>query len=136
MIPITTQLLQDNINNLTLEHILKGAEGYADFAIEYIFKDKVICTDYDQKIVQFQDEKGNTITDIEMTILAPMFFDSIKDKSGELVFSTNKKNMDSILFQQVATLFTNHIDLKNGAEGIQSDFYNDFVNHVCLTLSD
>ena len=67
----------------------------------------------------------------EMAKLAPMFFNSIKDKSSELVFSLNNENLDSSMFEQVAKLFNNNCDIKNAADGIKSDFYIEFVKHVC-----
>jgi hypothetical protein len=39
--------------------------------------------------------------------------------------------MDSAMFEGVAQLFNTNSDVKNGAIGIKSDFYHDFVKHVC-----
>jgi len=30
---------------LTLDHHVKGAEGYAEYALEFPFKDKIVCVD-------------------------------------------------------------------------------------------
>lgn len=71
------------------------------------------------------------ITDPEMVKLAPMFFDSIKNKSSELVYALNNSDMDSTMFDKVAELFNTNADVRNGSTGIKSDFFHDFVKYVC-----
>lgn len=39
--------------------------------------------------------------------------------------------MDSVLFEEVAKLFNTNTDVKNESTGVKSDFYHDFVKHVC-----
>jgi len=43
MQPITTDHLTDHAPNLTIEHVQKGASGYAEYALEYPLKDRVAC---------------------------------------------------------------------------------------------
>ena len=80
MQPISSDHLLEQSSNLTLEHIQKGASGYAEYALEYPLKDRIACVDYSRRKMKFKDKDGNLITDPEMIKLAPMFFDSIKDK--------------------------------------------------------
>ena len=131
MQPMTSENLLEHTENLTLEHVQKGASGYAEYALEYPFKDRVACVDYSRRKIKFKDNEGQLVTDPEMLKLAPMFFDSIKDKSSQLVYSQNDPNMDSVMFEQVAKLFNTNADVKNGSSGIKSDFYHDFIKHVC-----
>ena len=131
MKPVTTEQLMEHAGQLTLEHIQKGASGYAEYALEYPLKDRVACVDYARRKLKFKDVNGNVITDPEMVRLAPMFFDSIKGKSSEIVFSMNKEDMDSVMFEQVAKLFNTNCDVKNGSRGVKSEFYHDFIKHVC-----
>jgi hypothetical protein len=131
MEPMTSENLLEHTGNLTLEHVQKGASGYAEYALEYPFKDRVACVDYSRRKIKFKDNDGHLVTDPEMVKLAPMFFDSIKDKSSQLVYSQNDPNMDSVMFEQVAKLFNTNADVKNGSSGIKSDFYHDFIKHVC-----
>lgn len=131
MEPITHKHLVDHAPQLTLEHIQKGAFGYAEYALEYPLKDRVACVDYARRKIKFKDTEGNVVTDPEMIKLAPMFFDSIKDKSSQLVHSLNTPDMDSVMFEEVAKLFNTNADVKNGSTGIKTDFYHDFVKHVC-----
>lgn len=73
MQPVTEELLLDNVQYLTIEHIKKGAEGYAEYALEYPLKDRLLCSDYSRRKVKFKDNDGNVITDPEMTTLARKF---------------------------------------------------------------
>jgi len=131
MQPITTDHFLEHTPQLTLEHIQKGASGYAEYALEYPLKDRVVCVDYARRKIKFKDEKGNLITDPEMKRLAPMFFNNIKGRSSEIVFAQNTPDMDSAMFEQVAKLFNTNADVRNAAEGVKSEFYHDFVKHVC-----
>ena len=131
MEPLTRDHMLEQSNNLTLEHIQKGASGYAEYALEYPLKERVACVDYSRRKLKFKDKDGNTITDPEMVKLAPMFFDSIKEKSSEIVYDLNKEDMDSAMFEEVAKLFNTNSDVKNSASGVKSDFYHDFVKQVC-----
>jgi hypothetical protein len=131
MEPITQEHLVEYTPQLTLEHIQKGASGYAEYALEYPLKDRVACVDYSRRKIKFKNKEGDLIADPEMSKLTPMFFESIKSKSSEIVYSQNDPNMDSVMFEEVAKLFNMNADVKNGADGIKSDFYLDFVKHVC-----
>jgi len=131
MEPLSAEHMLEHSQNLTLEHIQKGASGYAEYALEYPLKDRIACVDYSRRKMKFKDKDGNLITDPEMVKLAPMFFNSIKNKSSEIVYSQNDNNMDSVMFEEVANLFNMNTDVKNGADGIKSEFYHDFIKHVC-----
>lgn len=131
MEPVTQKHLIDHAPNLTIEHVQKGASGYAEYALEYPLKDRVVCVDYARRKIKFKDQDGNVITDPEMVKLAPMFFENIKKRSSELVYGLNNKEMDSSMFEQVAKLFNMNADVKNGSEGIKSEFFHDFIKHVC-----
>jgi len=89
--PITEEHLSNNVHHLTIDHIMKGPEGYAQYALEYPLKDRLICVDYARRKVKFKDNDGNVITDPEMTNLATKFFNSIKDKNKELILEYGNK---------------------------------------------
>ena len=131
MEPITQEHLVTHAPQLTIEHIKKGASGYAEYALEGPLKDRIACVDYSRRKIKFKDKEGNVITDPEMTKLAPMFFDSIKHKSSQLVYNLNTSDMNSSMFEGVAKLFNTNADVKNGAIGIKTDFYHDFIKQVC-----
>jgi hypothetical protein len=131
MEPVSSNQLTDQAPNLTIEHVQKGAYGYAEYALEYPLKNRIACVDYSRRKIKFKDTEGNIVTDPEMTKLAPMFFESIKSKSSELIHGMNTPDMDSAMFEQVANLFNTNAEVKNSSSGIKSDFYHDFVKHIC-----
>ena len=78
--PVTDEHLLDSVPNLTIDHIIKGPEGYAEYALEYPLKDRMVCSDYSRRKIKFKDKDGKVITDPEMNTLAVKFFESINDK--------------------------------------------------------
>lgn len=133
MKPITDDNFVNNVQHLTIDHILKGPEGYAEYALEYPLKDKLLCVDYARRKVKFKDKDGNIITDPEMTNLATKFFNSIKDKNKELIVECSAKLKEN--FGDEVDTIVKIFDYKSGVErssdGEKSDFHHDFVKQVC-----
>lgn len=131
--PVTDDILKDNAQNLTIDHILKGPEGYAQYALEYPLKDRMLCVDYARRKVKFKDPSGNVITDPEMTNLATKFFISINDKNKELIIEYGNKlkenfgdEMDTII-----QIFDYKLGVQKSSEGEKCDFHHDFVKQIC-----
>jgi hypothetical protein len=57
-----------------IEHVQKGASGYAEYALEYQLKDRVVCVDYAKRNIKFKNRDGNLGTYQKMANLTPMFF--------------------------------------------------------------
>ena len=135
MQPVTEECFIDNVQHLTIDHIKKGPEGYAQYALEYPLKDRVLCSDYSRRKVKFKDKDGNIITDPEMTTLARRFFASIKDKNKELICQCanelKEKWGDDNVMDTVVRLFDYKASIENGSDGEKSDFHYDFVKQVC-----
>lgn len=97
LIPITDEHLKEQSRFLTLEHILKGAVGYASFACEHALKDRVACTDISRKKIKYKNADGQIISDPEMRILTKKFFSAIDDKNKELTEQYKKQLVDKML---------------------------------------
>lgn len=141
MQPLTEQHLIDNAQHLTIDHIKKGPEGYAEYALEYPLKDRVMCSDYSRRKVKFKDNEGNLITDPEMTTLAKKFFNSIKEKNKELVCrcanELKEKLGDDNIMDTVVKLFDYKAAIEQGSDGEKSEFHHDFVRQVCsMTIKE
>jgi hypothetical protein len=137
--PITEERLQDNVQYLSIDHILKGPEGYAEYALEYPLKDRLICVDYSRRKVKFKDKDGNVITDPEMNNLATKFFNSIKDKNKELIFECGerlKENFGDELDTIVKILeYKSAVD--SSSDGTKTEFHHDFIKQMCSkTIKD
>lgn len=130
--PLTDEHITDNVDNLTIDHIKRGPEGYADCAL-VSWKDKIVCTDYARRKVKYKDSDDNVVTDPELTILAKKFFSAIKDKNKELVVQYGNDMRDKFKDHMdiIVEMCDNRLHVDRSSEGEKSDFFHDFVRHVC-----
>jgi hypothetical protein len=137
--PVTDEHLLDNAKHLSIDHILRGPEGYAEYALEYPLKDRLICVDYARRKVKFKDRDGNVITDPEMNNLATKFFNSIKDKNKELIVEYGEKLKENFgdEVDTIVKIFDYKSAVDGGSTGNKSDFHHDFVKQMCSkTIKD
>ena len=81
---ITKELLLENVKFLTIDHILRGPDGYVDYFMSYPLKDR-LEVDYENAVVKFKDSVGETIVDTGVIILTKLIFDSIQVRNEELI---------------------------------------------------
>jgi len=131
--PVTDEHLIDNAQHLTIDHIMKGPEGYAQYALEYPLKDRMLCVDYARRKVKFKDRDGNVITDPEMNNLATKFFNSIKDKNKELIVECGDKLKENFgdELETIVKIFDHKTGVERGCDGEKTEFHHDFVKQVC-----
>jgi hypothetical protein len=154
--PITEEHLNEQAQFLTLDHIKQGVDGYVKYALEYPFKDRIVCVDYSRKKIKYKDQDENIIEDPEMTKLSQKFFKAIERKNTEIVESQlsdlyqkleelhNDSNDDmnedeTVIFQNNSDRITNKIfsfrdnrlDIMEASKGKKSDIKNNFVKNIC-----
>jgi hypothetical protein len=133
--PVTEEKLKESVSNLTIDHIKKGPEGYAQYALDYPLKDKMVCVDYSRRKIKFKDKDGNVITDPEMTGLASKFFNSIKDKNKELIClyanELKEKLGDDNIMDTMVKIFDYKMAVDRGSDGEKTEFHHDFVKQMC-----
>ena len=154
--PITEEHLNEQAQFLTLDHIKQGVDGYVKYALEYPFKDRIVCVDYSRKKIKYKDQDDNIIEDPEMTKLSQKFFKAIERKNTEIVESqlselyqkleelhndsNDEMNEDeTIIFQNNSDRITNKIfsfrdnrlDIMDASKGKKSDIKNNFVRNIC-----
>ena len=83
--PITQECLIENVKFFTIEHILRGPEGYADYFISYPLKDRLLVVDYSDAVITFKDGCCETIIDSGAVILTKLIFDSLRVRNKELI---------------------------------------------------
>jgi hypothetical protein len=87
---ITEEWLLENAKFLTIDHILRGPEGYADYALSYPLNDRLIEEEYlETTFIKYKDRLGNIIIDYGGKMLTKMIFDSVKDRTYELINSND-----------------------------------------------
>jgi hypothetical protein len=103
---ITEELLLENATFLTIEHILRGPEGYADYALSYPLNGRLIEEeDYSNPtFIKYKDRKGDIITDHGGKMLLKMLLESVRERTYELIESNENisfeyGSIDDSIFQ-------------------------------------
>jgi len=87
---ITEEWLLENASFLTIEHILRGPEGYADYALSYPLNDRLIEEEYlETTFIKYKDRTGNIIIDYGGKMLTKMLFESVRERTYELIESND-----------------------------------------------
>lgn len=82
--PLTDQVIEDNIQYLTLEHHVQGVEGYAKYALEFPFKGRIVCVDVARNKIKYKDGDGNVIEDVGFRKMMMKLCKALYTKSYDL----------------------------------------------------
>jgi len=131
--PVTIDCIESSVPQLTIEHIKKGPQGYAEYALTHPFKNRIICVDYARRKIKYKNSEGNTITDPEMTKLATKLFKSIQDRNNSLIQEYMAELFRRVEYSpQVVSDMADYMCMVNsGARGEKSNLCNEFVKSVC-----
>jgi hypothetical protein len=132
MSPLLEEDLKSNIPMLTLEHHVKGAEGYAQFALEFPFKDKIVTVDVARNKITYKNEEGDVIEDVGFKKMMKKLCTVLKDRSfilsqehyEKLSETFTEKEMDEFDFMGAALAITKY------ANGRESDFSRDIIKMI------
>jgi hypothetical protein len=157
--PITEEHLKDQARFLTKEHVKDGIDGYARYALDFPFKDKLACVDVPRRKIKYKDDTGAVVEDYDLIALARKMFGVLKDRNDEHIrellaeLSTRmfpdtnsdcdlddegKREMDLMndrLMEELSRLMESKhfsIDLANGNI---PDKYGDFVRPLCKSAA-
>jgi hypothetical protein len=114
---ITEEWLIENAKFLTIEHILRGPEGYADYALSYPLNDRLIEEeDYSNPtFIKYKDRKGDIITDHGGKMMTKMLLESVRERTHELIESNENVRFecsdieDSIFQEEFISIVINNI---------------------------
>ena len=145
---ITDEVLQDGLDNLSLDLIQKGAKGFADFANSYPFKGNIICTDKSRKKIKYRNAAGE-ITD-DSRALAQRFFQAISIRNKEILDQAYRdihEEIKGVVAENrvhevdITGLLTKATDMQNiliktqrAAKGEDDDFVREFLGHLTKLL--
>jgi len=82
--PIKNDELERCGEQLTLDHHMEGAEGYARFALDVPFKEKLACLDVNRRKFKYKDDVGEVIEDEGLHKMFEKFCKAVLDKSSDL----------------------------------------------------
>ena len=84
MEPLRTEDIKNSVEHLTLEHHREGAEGYARFALEIPFKDKIVCVDIARNKFKYKNNDGDVVVDEGFKNMFTKLCKCLKDRSYDL----------------------------------------------------
>jgi len=143
--PLTQEWLQSQASLLNRSHVEKGIAGYALFAKNYSFKDRVKCLDFSRKKLQFLEEDGTVIKDNKGNRICKMFFDSIKNENEEIVDEIQAEILKQVaetcnpaetmsLFERMNEIVKISRGIKKVSQGESDALKDDFVKELCNLL--
>jgi hypothetical protein len=132
MSPLLQSDITDNVNNLTLEHHSKGPEGYAEYALEFPFKDKIVCVDTGRNKIKYKNEEGDVIEDIGFRKMMVKLCRELKDRSFSLCQEHYEKLSDTFTEKEIDdyNFMEAAIAISKVANGRESDFCNEIVKMI------
>lgn len=132
--PLKMSDVIDCHKSLNLEVIRRGVSGLVDFAYNYVFKNKILCTDFSRKKFVYKDENGDIKTDFYLQCLRIDFFSSILQHSRELVLRSKVEISHNISDAEEELIFDNWVflqdikeDIKFASQGQETPFVSAFV---------
>ena len=135
--PITQEWLLENVKFLTIEHIVKGPEGYAEYFTTYVLKNRVIVLDYSESVIRFKDFSGVLIDDSGIVILTKRLFDSLRDRNKELImeYCTCLNNNFADNGTEIVQLLNYRVAVEKCADGNyigdeDGDFRTEFIGFL------
>jgi len=94
MEPLRIDRIKENVPMLTLDHHVKGPEGYAEYALEFPFKDRIICVDVARNKIKYKNEEGDIVEDPGFRKMMLKLCDALKDRSYKLCQDHYEKLLD------------------------------------------
>ena len=141
--PLTQEHFEENAQFLSLDHIKKGFQGYAQYALDYPLKGRVKCTDYSRRKIKYMNEDGEVVVDPEMKQVRTRLFNALRTRNQELTaeyVAELKQKSESGEWNRmdVQDLILEAINL-NGevleiGQGNNSESISEFVKWVCTGL--
>jgi hypothetical protein len=126
--PLNIKDIKETIQMLTLDHHVKGAEGYAEYALEFPFKDKIVCVDVNRNKIKYKDGEGNVIEDIGFQKMMTKLCESLKDRSFNLCQEHYEKLSEQFTYKEL-----DEYNCMNTALAI-SRYANGRENEFCTKL--
>jgi len=136
--PMTTEHLREQARFLKIEHIHEGMDGYARYALDYPLKNRVVCTDFSRRKIQYKDVDGKVVHDPDMKKLSQELFKAIRERNDELFTDYMTKLCNAVgedptqANQQILTdAIRLRSEVKKLEDGKKSEMAQTFVKTVC-----
>lgn len=97
---LSSDYIREQVDEYTVEHYLKGAEGMAEWMVERVLRDKdgkilYVCTDKNRKHFHYFNENKEKIEDIKAQRLLAAITPDLTEKLNEIMKEQNKEIVES-----------------------------------------
>ena len=132
MQPLLESDIKENVQYLTLDHHAKGVEGYAEYALEFPFKDKIVCVDTSRNKIKYKNEDGDVVEDVGFRKMMEKLCKELKDRSFSLSQEHYEKLSDTFTEKEVEdyNFMEAAIAISKYANGRESDFCNQIIKMI------
>ena len=132
MEPLRIEDIEESVPMLTLDHHVKGAEGYAEYALEFPFKDKIVCVDVNRNKIKYKDGEGNVIEDVGFQKMMTKLCESLKDRSFNLCQEHYEKLSEKFTEKELDeyNCMNTALAISRYANGRENEFCNKMVKLI------
>jgi hypothetical protein len=134
MEPLRIDRIKENVPMLTLDHHVKGPEGYAEYALEFPFKDRIVCVDVARNKIKYKNEEGDIIEDPGFRKMMLKLCDALKDRSYKLCQDHYEKLLDKFSEEEMDNTDFDFMEAAKAihkyANGRESDFCSKIIKLI------
>jgi hypothetical protein len=137
MTPLLECDITDSVQYLTLDHHVKGAEGYAEYALEFPFKNKIVCVDTARNKIKYKNGDGDVVEDLGFRKMMEKLCNALKDRSFNLSQEHYEKLSDKFTEKEVDdyNFMETAIAISKVANGRESEFCNQMIKMISRNSS-
>lgn len=143
--PLTDEDMAEHIGRLSIDFVIKGAKGYAEFVTKYPYRNHVICTDSARRRLKYKNADGEMVDDPHGRKLIQKFFRVYADKNKEIIdteYSNLQRQVQEIangsdvnsdltdILTRASGLQETLLACNEAAEGIDNKFTQEFLSHL------
>jgi hypothetical protein len=132
MEPLRIEDIDGYVPMLTLDHHVKGVEGYAEYALEFPFKDKIVCVDVNRNKIKYKDGEGNVIEDVGFRKMMTKMCESLRDRSFNLCQEHYEKLSDEFTEKELDeyNCMNTALAISRYANGRENEFCNKMIKLI------
>ena len=142
MDPLTLKYIKEKSKYLTIEHIKRGAEGYAEYAIDNL-KDKVEITDINRRNAKFKNSQNKIVKDVGMSTILQLLGAGINETNKKLITKWVEKEMSKMkregytefmIEKRVSSMKKKILFINEMAKGNQTKLGSEICKYMCQKL--
>lgn len=134
LLPLTDDYITSCAQYFTEEYTTNGPVGYAKFALEYPFKNRVICTNKQAKYLRYKDKSGVEKSDSNHIIT--VFIDSIRQKNLDILTPVIDKLIDELNYLEGSdiTSASERLCILGEQQYLKEKIVENIHRHICNLL--